>query len=277
MSCGQSRVSGRKQDGTMTNYGVDAEQITKFDERWYRRVLDKKKGTYEVVPGVTTYLEAYPKGVGYDLWLMNTKDPYAMRDEAGQLGTETHKLIELTLHGEMAEYFDGQTKIEAWERYLSWCLWWKTFTKENVVKYEKEWIEHLTWNDIDKYAGTVDLIAEVNGKIEIFDWKTGSFVGDTAEIQVSAYAESVGLELNKQILIANIVQLNPKLNKKGVRVREINRDEILSNFEDFKHIQKIWHRENKNAKPKFLTYPTKVNLKYIEENEIIIINKNIGE
>jgi hypothetical protein len=259
----------------LKNYIAEKEQITMFDQRWYKRLIDKKKETYEVVPGVTTYLEAYPKGIGYEIWLQTTKDPYAVRDEAGQLGTDVHKLIELTLHGETVEYFEGQTKIEVWERYLSWCIWWKQFTKENEVKYEKEWIEYLTWNDADKYAGTVDLIADVNGKIEIFDWKTGSFVGDTAEIQVSAYAESVGQELRTLINVASIVQLNPKLNKKGVRVKEINRDEILSNFEDFKHIQKIWHRENKNAKPKFLTYPTKVNLEYIVENEIIIINKNI--
>jgi hypothetical protein len=84
----------------MTKYTIQAEQINIFDERWY-------KVGEEYLPSVTHYLDMYPKGLGYSNWLQNTKDPMQVRDEAAQIGTEVHHLIEECLKGSEIVY-DGQ-------------------------------------------------------------------------------------------------------------------------------------------------------------------------
>lgn len=234
-------------------YNVKVDRIDIFDERWY-----SIEG--EDVPNVTSYTDMYPKGLGYQYWLMNTKDPLSVRDEAAQIGSEVHRLIEDALNGVQVVY-SGQD-IRIWERFVSWFEWYKEFTKEHEVKTLG--IEVICYDLELRYAGTCDWFCEVDGVKTVIDWKTGSFIGYTAELQVSAYAYALGAEQ------AIIVQLNtdldasgkPKLNKKGFRVHPVK--ELERAFNRFKIcIEDFWH-ENPNAKPKYKSLPTEI---FIEEQK----------
>lgn len=237
----------------MTNYRIEAEQINLFDERWYKVEED-------YYPSVTTYLEVYPKGAGYYSWLQNTKDPMALRDEAAQIGTETHRLIELCLKGEEVVYC-GQN-IRVWERFVAWSNWFKDLCSNHVVEIID--IERILVSTELRYAGTCDLIALIDNELTVFDWKTGSFIGYTAEMQVAAYANIVGAPK------AVIVQINTdtdangkqKVNKKGYREYPVK--DLVESFEFFLMCQKIWNKENPNAKPKFKTLPLSINLKDLQ-------------
>jgi len=254
----------------MKKYVVDetVKQINIFDERWYE--IQQKDAPPLYFPSVTTYLEAWPKGYGYELWLKNTKDPDAIRNEAGQLGSSVHNLIQRTLLGEKIRYLPNEMSVEEWERYLAWACFWKEFTAKHKVTLNKNFVEKVVYSEKLQCAGMLDLLCMVDGEPELLDWKTGKTVGDTAEMQVSVYAIMTGEHYPKfKPKKCIIVQINPALNKKGFRLYEI--ENIEENLEDFLHIQAVWRRANKNAKPKFKFYPMEVDLKYIQENNIILV------
>ena len=266
----------------MKQYRIDEEikQINLFDERWYEI---QTEGGEVILPSVTTYLEAYPKGLGYEKWLMNNKDPYALRDEAGQLGSYVHGLIEQTLLENTVKFEEGITKIEAWERYLYWCTFWKNLNenpsktlkiegiKEIVTK--KDFTEFITYNLEESYAGTVDKLIRLNFEdrsiYAIVDWKTGSNIFDTAYLQVSAYAKSTAQQFKIPVEMAIIVHLNPSLNKIGYRIHIRDKNQIETDFEDFTHVKKIWLREHIGEKPKYKIYPMELNLEKIKNEPII--------
>lgn len=282
----------------MKNYYVDAElkQINIFDERWYNlkfgeETLQKMIAMLEAdkdcfpqrvkdflanvilgkasegldLPSVTTYLDAYPKGFGYELWLQQVKDPYAIRDEAGALGSDVHNGIESVLKGGSVEFNGG---LEYWERMILWSNFWKEFTAENKIEFSESDIEKTIYSVHYEFAGTCDLFATINGVPTVIDWKTGSFVGDSAEMQVSAYAKALEEMTGVPVPQALILQFGPKVqNKKKYKLNWIKN--IDTQFEDFLHVQYVWKRYNKNAKPKYKIYPTEMSLESILQTKTI--------
>lgn len=249
------------------NVDVKANRINRFDQQWYQIVLPDKEVD---LPSVTTYLDVFPKGLGFKLWLQNVGDKAdSIRNEAGQLGSHVHKIIEMTLRGESVSFenLDGtrNCSLEEWERYMSWCLWYQDAVKNAGLK--PLYIEQIVHSVELEMAGTIDLIAETKLGIFIFDWKSGSFVGDTAEIQVSTYITLANrMEVFGNIVGGNIVQLHPSLNKKGFRASAVENVDV--NFQTMLNCQQIWKRVNKNAKPKYKIYPNEVSLEYLN-NEIL--------
>lgn len=249
------------------NVDVKANRINRFDQQWYQIVLPEK--TVDL-PSVTTYLDVFPKGLGYKLWLQNVGDKAdSIRNEAGQLGSHVHKLIEMTLRGELVSFenLDGTRNctLEEWERYMSWCLWYQDAVK--TLDLMPLYIEQIVHNVELEMAGTVDLIAQTKQGVQIFDWKSGSFVGDTAEIQVSTYiilASKMGVFGN--IVGGNIVQLHPSLNKKGFRASAVENIDV--NFKSMLNCQQIWKRVNKNAKPKYRSYPNEISLEFLNKEPL---------
>lgn len=261
----------------MKRYTIDEEikQINLFDERFYNIKVGKKE--YDVF-NVTGWLEAFPKGNGFKQWLINTKDPDAVRDEAAQLGSDIHRLIELTLLGDTVKYIEGQTRLEVWERYLGWCGFWKELQtdpnkllglkKVKEIQAVPEFTEFITY-DIDyNYAGTVDKMIKIvfedgSVKFAILDWKTGNNIYDTAYIQVSAYIKSVEKQHGVKDVLGYIVQVNQSLNKKGYRVHKVENPN--EEFEIFLATQKLYLRANGEPKPKYKYYPMEMNLENINK------------
>lgn len=256
----------------MKQFTVDEEikQINLFDERFYQ-IEDVD------LFNVTGWLEAFPKGNGYNQWLKNTKDPEAVRDEAAQLGSGVHKLIELTLHGEKIKWSDVNN-IDIWERYLGWCNFWKdlqtdpnkTLDIEKKIKRVEtlpKLTEYIVYDFELETAGTVDKKIKIiydddDYSFVILDWKSGNNIYDTAHIQVATYME-IDFRMTQDAvwrLIGRIIQVNPSLNKKGYRVYPVERDD----FEYFLTSKKNYIRAFKHPKPKYRVYPTEVELDKIQ-------------
>lgn len=258
----------------MNKYSVneEAKKVDLFDERFYQ--IEGKD-----VFNVTGWLEGFPKGNGFNQWLKTTKDPDAVRDEAAQLGSEVHRLIELTLLGDTVKWQEGLTKLEVWERYLGWCNFWydlKTdpnttldLKKIKEIKIEEKFTEFITYDLELGYAGTVDKMIKLiytddSYQFVILDWKSGNNIHDTAYIQISAYAHSVMKQFKIKDLLGFVVQVNPTLNKKGYRVYPVD---VESEFQYFLAAQLNYRRAFGEPKPKYRTYPTEINLESI--NKII--------
>lgn len=130
------------------------------ERRWYSKGESKNWK-----PSVTTVIgESCSKGKFFDEWLMkNGMNAMVLRDEAAERGTAVHENIEMLLDGEeiVVDNEFIQKSLMSFER-------WYADTKPNVIDKEL----FLYHKDI-AWAGTPDIIAEVNGRLSIIDIKTG--------------------------------------------------------------------------------------------------------
>lgn len=254
---------------TMTqkfNVDVGANRILRFDQNWYQ--VPTPEGIKDF-KGVTTVLDVYPKGIGFKLWLQRTgADADTIRDEAGQLGSHVHKLIEMTLRGETVTFEDEKANrictLEEWEKYMRWCAWYQLAREED--EFEPLFIEQIVFDPLQEVAGTIDCIAKTSRGLRIKDWKTGSYIGDTAEIQVAKYMQMANaMKSFGQITGADIIHLSAQ-NKQGFK--EIEVENYGEQLESWDHTHAIWMRINKNAKPKYRVYPNTVSLEVLNGEKL---------
>ncbi len=251
----------------MRFYQFDEEnkRVDVLNERWYQ--IDGK-----FYRNVTTILQIIDKGYAYDEWLKQTGfNSEIIIDRAGKLGTAVHKLAELTLLGETVKYYDiglpEETSVAYWERYLRWASFWKEHSSK--IAYKPEAVEFICHSKKYEYAGTIDLLCNYDKELTILDWKTGSSIHDENYLQMSAYAKAVEEMFGTPIKKAILVHLPfEKPNKKGYRLYEINQEEIELYFDKFLSAKKLHDWKNKE-KPKFLSYPLELDLKTINESQII--------
>ena len=240
-------------------YSVDEtiKQINLFDERFYN--IGFSDGSSRDLFSVTSWLEAFPKGYQFKQWLMNTKDPDAVRDEAAQIGSAVHKLIERTLLGDTIKWEEGIMKLEVWERYLCWCNFWKDLQEdphkvldlkigrkkvESVETIEK-FTEFVVYDLDYDTAGTVDkmiklIFSDGTYQFLILDWKSGNNIYDTSYIQVATYVKLVGKQHKIDDLGGYIIQINQSLNKKGYRVYNV--PNVEEEFGIFRATQQLYRR-----------------------------------
>lgn len=189
-----------------------------YSDRGHTYSLDGKR-----VPGVTTVIRnATPKDalapaaaretalwaavnvaaldtLGTDQWVRTASSAYrdawaAKRD----LGTRVHVAAQRMVAGEHVIPADPDTG-EAWgddERRMV----------EQVARFMDEWkvqplaVERPVFNDDDRWAGTVDLVARlVDGRRWLIDFKTGgSGIWPEHAVQLAAYRHATHLQVERQ-------------------------------------------------------------------------------
>ena len=103
---------------------------------------------------------------------------------AGDIGTQAHARIEWLLRQQMNLPVGPEPEISdaaLWAS-LAWEDWAKSV---NLVPIR---IEQVVYHAGHGYAGTADLVALVDGKVTLLDWKTGKAVYDEAHLQNAAYS-----------------------------------------------------------------------------------------
>jgi len=142
--------------------------------RWYRRGKSNWK------PSVTTVIgETCAKGKFFDEWLMkNGLNAEKIRDESAARGTAVHENIELLLDGE--EVIVDNEFIQ--KSLMSFEKWNKEVCPQVVGKELFLYHKDIPW------AGTPDIIAEINGRLSIIDIKTGDY-RKSHEIQQLMYKD----------------------------------------------------------------------------------------
>jgi len=171
------------------------------------------------------------------------------RDSAGDIGSLVHKMVEiysihkikknnllidilaiakheLTQEGKNIEGIDDQKALKMFDKFVEW-------SDENEVEYllsEQKLYSRKYW-----YAGTVDLVIRIKGKIFIADLKTAKDIYNTNFIQMGGYDVALE-ELGKIKECAGYIVINiPKeLKKDGsakIKVKNVyNRDEQKKAF-----------------------------------------------
>jgi hypothetical protein len=195
------------------NYIIDTStrQITLLDARFYRN----EDGVF--VPSVTTILEAYPKDAAFYQWLKNNgQDSDQLRDKAAERGTAVHTLTEAYDNGSEVSLLneDGRPgwKLTEWamfERYVEFSQRFSPTIKMNEQNYVSAELG---------YAGTIDRVMSVDGRLLLVDIKTSGSVWPAYWLQLAAYRRLLSEVGGVEVDGVAILHLNAKtrtVGKKG--------------------------------------------------------------
>lgn len=155
------------------------------------------------VPGATTitgllnkpYLIPWANRLG-----LEGIDSTKYRDEAAEIGTLAHEIIQAHLQGQEMDYSEYGTlqKDLAENSVLSYLEWEKRHKIEPIL------LEKAMVSDKNEYGGTVDCYCLLDGEPTLIDFKTGKAIYDEYFVQTAGYAELLkehGYEVKKIIIL----------------------------------------------------------------------------
>jgi len=154
-----------------------------------------------------------------ELLLLGKKAWTVKKDKALDSGSIAHILVQKSIIAKVRgldnfwffQYLPEQTRIEVSNSYQAWLDWEKTHKIEYLVT------ELVMGSEVHYVGGTVDVVAIVDGQLELIDWKTSSQLSDDVVLQLASY---------KMMLIEGGVD-------NGIRRRAVRFDKSGKGFEDY--------------------------------------------
>lgn len=241
------------------NYRIDiaANRIDFLDSRFYIT----ESGQY--VPSVTTILSAYPKSAAFYEWLKKVgEDADTIRDEAGERGSTVHQLtqdydsgLEVSLLNNIGDIEYKLTEWAMFERYVD-------FRRRFPCKIIHT--ELILISERLGFAGTLDRVIELDGRLLIIDIKTSNSLHEHYWLQMAAYKKL--LEEKEPALKIDgyaILWLNAKTRTEGkneaiqgVGWQMVERDaeDKKKDWPRFLATQTLWLAENSSLKPRQISY-----------------------
>jgi len=135
------------------------------------------------VPSVTRVVDGcFPKHLVDWALSIGEEEYHRVIDEALEIGNETHKCLESLVNG--GPYLTGTSEgsCNSINAFDDWTL-----------DFNPEWLdsERKIYCDKYKYAGTVDAVAKINGRVCVIDFKTSKKIYKPYHLQVTAYAQAI--------------------------------------------------------------------------------------
>jgi hypothetical protein len=121
--------------------------------------------------------------------------------EAADIGTHVHRWAEQHAKGENPPWPVNPQVRSGVEAY---CAWLEAHHVEPVF------VEKRIYSRLHDYAGTVDLVAKIDGRLCIADFKTSSALYDEMRLQLAAYQEALQNEFPHMNFAARYVLRFPK-------------------------------------------------------------------
>ncbi len=194
-------------------------------------IIDKPALKYWAVNMGIEYLKKNLKpGIALDeieisTLLEETKSAHKKRlSKAGDIGTQIHEWLEKYVKAvldkkEIPKRPINKEMQKAIDGFFKWA-------KENKVKLISS--EQKIYSKKYHYAGTFDLLAEVNGKKTIVDFKTSKAIYPEMFLQASAYLQAKEEELGEQIDGGVMILRLSKENKEitPFEVQSVDRKEV---------------------------------------------------
>lgn len=152
-----------------------------------------------------------------------------VKARAGEIGSSVHALIEWNLRTELGQKVGPEPRLEGDEAMHSFAEYEAWRADNEVVPLA---IEQVVWHTHDRYAGTLDLLARVNGKVAVVDYKTSKGLYDEYDLQISAYGVALNWMGHGPAECGYIVRL-PKTAKDGFEVKEV--EQFSEHYPTFLH------------------------------------------
>mgnify|MGYP003649122368 FL=1 len=251
----------KKKTTRLLEIDQEMKRVTIMDNRYYSR-------NEEYYPSVTTILQYMPKNRFFETWLKDVgHNADIIMRKAGKEGTQVHEAIENYLLGEKIQMINDA----GFSNY-------STFVWKMILKFHEFWTTHKPilleteihlFSDKYKFAGTCDLIVEIEGERWLLDIKTSKSLHTSHELQLAAYTQAWNELYEEKIDRIGIIWLKSskqKEDKKGKKIQgkgwelfEPSRS-IEDNFKLFENIHELYNLENPNPKPNLQTFPTEIQI-----------------
>jgi hypothetical protein len=158
----------------------------------YDLEYDDKVHSYKVegvkVPSVTRVVDGcFPKDLTHWALSIGQEEYDKVINDALEVGNDTHQWIEDYInYGHACEDTDGLWRCNHILKPVKAFLEWEE-------EYNPEWVdaERKVYCDKYKYAGTVDAVAKINGRVCVIDFKTSKKIYKPYHLQVTAYAQAI--------------------------------------------------------------------------------------
>lgn len=250
-------------------HDTDLRQINFLDSRYY--TFDGKK----FLPSVTTILEVYPKGFGFDQWLKDMGSNASMvAERAAAIGSKIHQLTEELNNGQELKWADEEGNayftLDEWKLLLRYADFWGKLTPELIANEKSFCSEKL------EYGGTLDRVLKIAGKRYLVDIKTSNYLHTSHELQLSAYAElwnefnphepieGTGILWLKANIRTDKIDIDKEIfqgvSESGAWQLKIYERHYTDAFKIFKHTQAIWKEENPRYVPANMVLPDRIKL-----------------
>lgn len=234
---------------------IEKDRIEFLDSRFYQHASG------EFFPSVTTILDAYPKSAAFFEWLKkNGEDSDEIRDEAGRKGSNVHQLCEDYDSGFECNILNefGAAKYKQ----IEWAMF------ERYVEFRTRYNYELVANELHYispamgFAGTLDRVFRVDGKLMLIDIKTSNALHNHFWLQMAAYKQMWDEVNTEKIESIGVLWLNAKTRtdgKKGdiqgtgwqLKSPEKSMEHYWSLFQS---VYATWKEENGSMKPKNSSY-----------------------
>ena len=251
----------KKKTTRLLEIDQEMKRVTIMDNRYYSR-------NDEYYPSVTTILQYMSKNRFFETWLKDVgHNADIIMRKAGKEGTQVHEAIENYLLGEKIQMINDA----GFSNY-------STFVWKMILKFHEFWTTHKPilleteihlFSDKYKFAGTCDLIVEIEGERWLLDIKTSKSLHTSHELQLAAYTQAWNELYEEKIDRIGIIWLKSskqKEDKKGKKIQgkgwelfEPSRS-IEDNFKLFENIHELYNLENPNPKPNLQTFPTEIQI-----------------
>jgi len=239
---------------------TDSKRVNILDNRYYVR-------NNKYYPSVTSILQYMPKGKFFENFLKDVgHNADIIARKAAEEGTQVHDAIEKYLQGEKITLIDenGYSKysLDVWKMILKFHEFWDKF-KPTLIENEI----HL-FSDKYLYAGTCDLVLEINGEKWLLDIKTSNALHTSHDLQLAAYAQAWNELFEEPIQRIGILWLKSTKRKedkkggmqgKGWEIYESERS-IKENLKIFQYIHELYKLEHPLPKPTSEYFPTEIQI-----------------
>ena len=250
---------------------VAGDRVEFLDERFYY-AGDDDKGEPIFYPSVTSILDMYPKGYFFNEWLKSVGfNAGQIADRAANAGTKVHAAVEDLVQGSAPEWLDGSYTEEEWRGIMGFTDFCTRF-KPRFIGSEIRVLSHKY-----RYAGTLDLVGYMDGKLWMWDVKFSNEIHDTAWLQLAAYKQAwEEKHPDLQIEEMGVLHLKAKTRTEGSKGAiqgkgwkcETPSDPAKKLFDIFLKVHGIYYYQNPNPQPKNYSLPTKLSL----PKECLIVN-----
>jgi hypothetical protein len=208
-----------------------------------------------------------PKGKFFETWLKDVgHNADVIARKAADEGTQVHDTIEKYLKGEKIQWLNEEGysnySMDVWKLILKFHDFWTTH-KPTLIESEI----HL-FSDQYKYAGTCDLVVEIDNIRWLLDIKTSNSIHTSMDLQLAAYAQAWNETFEEKIEKTGIIWLKSskrgegkgdKMQGKGWEIYEPTRT-FEENLKLFNSIHGLFKLEYPNPKPSSEQFPIEIQL-----------------
>jgi hypothetical protein len=164
-----------------------------------------------------------------------SKQHQYIKKKAAEIGSNVHKLIENYIKNQIQNKIINLTEEKKYPAaFDAFIKWEKDF--EAIHSYTEFRVISKLWGG---YAGTLDLISEIDNKIFLVDLKTSNAIYDEFIMQLASYRNAYQEMTGNKIYSMGILRLDK--NELKYEWKVYNKKEYIRALKMFGHLCRYWH------------------------------------